>query len=305
MAEGYDMPQHLRPDYYAWLAEVQGNAGQHPPSSSDTPKTPSNVTSESTTTFLQLPLVDGRLPSRSTGSSGDCLPSADLWDIERETRNQSSSSSWHKERSSRLTASNFHSVARRKKQPDEKFLKQLFSTENDIGHLAPLVHGNMHEATAMDDYVAAMHRLGNRDLCAFQVGLCIHPEHNCLGASPDRMVYDPSATPSHGLLEVKCPISLYDHDLTPEEGATQADFFCSLIDGKPTLKMTHRYYTQVQGQLAVTGLEWCDFVVWSGPARLSVERIKFDRVFWEDSTLPALLDFFKVHAVPYWARGKA
>ena len=108
----YDMSQHLCPDYYAWLAEVQGNAGQHPPSSGDTPKTPSNVNSESTTTFLQLLLVDGRLASRSTGSSGDCLPSADLWDIERRTRDQSSSGSWHKERSSRLTASNFHSVVR-------------------------------------------------------------------------------------------------------------------------------------------------------------------------------------------------
>ena len=36
-------------------------------------------------------------------------------------------------------------------------------------------------------------------------GLVIHPEMPWLGASPDGLVYDPSATPPFGLVEIKCP----------------------------------------------------------------------------------------------------
>ena len=36
-------------------------------------------------------------------------------------------------------------------------------------------------------------------------GLVIHPEMPWLGASPDGLVYDPSATPPFGLVEIKFP----------------------------------------------------------------------------------------------------
>lgn len=33
--------------------------------------------------------------------------------------------------------------------------------------------------------------------------------------------------------------------------------------GTMKLKQTHSYYWQVQGQLLLTGIEWCDFVVFA------------------------------------------
>lgn len=36
--------------------------------------------------------------------------------------------------------------------------------------------------------------------------------------------------------------------------------FMKIQRGQAKLKETHKYYWQVQGQLAVTGLHWCDFV---------------------------------------------
>ena len=34
-------------------------------------------------------------------------------------------------------------------------------------------------------------------------------------------------------------------------------------DGQLSLKKSDNYYYQIQIQLAVTGLEWCDFFVWT------------------------------------------
>ena len=44
-------------------------------------------------------------------------------------------------------------------------------------------------------------------------------------------------------------------------------------------------------QLGVTGLTWCDFVIWAGPGRMSIERIDFDPVFWEETVLMPLIHF--------------
>lgn len=41
------------------------------------------------------------------------------------------------------------------------------------------------------------------------------------------------------------------------------------------LKPQHVYYSQIQGQLAITEGKWCDFVVFANKG-LSVERINFD-----------------------------
>ena len=66
---------------------------------------------------------------------------------------------------------------------------------------------------------------------------------------------------------------------------------CTLEEGKVILKSKHKYYIQVQGQIGVTGMQWCDFVMWCGPGQLSVERVKFDPVLWGDSLLSQLVSF--------------
>ncbi|CAG2215588.1 unnamed protein product [Mytilus edulis] len=43
------------------------------------------------------------------------------------------------------------------------------------------------------------------------------------------------------------------------------------------LKNHYAYYYQIQLQLAVTGLEWCDFVLWSSFGKPNVERIRRDQ----------------------------
>ena len=45
------------------------------------------------------------------------------------------------------------------------------------------------------------------------------------------------------------------------------------------LKPTHIYYSQIQGQMAITERSWCDFVIYTEKG-ISVERIPFDAEFW-------------------------
>ena len=93
-----------------------------------------------------------------------------------------------------------------------------------------------------------------------------------LAASPDRKVYWPERSPSFGLLEKKCP-----------QADQLANVTCLSNNGRNLkLKLSHDYYYQVQCQMAVTGLQWCDFVVYLGSGALHVETITFDSDFWHE-----------------------
>ncbi|KAK2140272.1 hypothetical protein LSH36_1413g00023 [Paralvinella palmiformis] len=84
-------------------------------------------------------------------------------------------------------------------------------------------------------------------------GLVISRWSPWLAVRPDRKVYDPSRYPVLGLLEIKCP---------QVSTVLDAKFLQRTSDGRLQLKRSHQYYTQVQAQLAITGLEWCNFYVW-------------------------------------------
>ena len=59
--------------------------------------------------------------------------------------------------------------------------------------------------------------------------------------------------------------------------------------GQLKLKRNHSYYYQVLTQLAVTGLEWCDFFVWCQSDHLK-ETIYFNAEIW--NTVKEKVDMF-------------
>ena len=60
-----------------------------------------------------------------------------------------------------------------------------------------------------------------------------------------------------GLLEIKCP---YKHRNTPPSEVQDPSFCLQCgIDSQLRLPQTHKYYSQVQGQLSVCDKEFCDF----------------------------------------------
>ena len=53
------------------------------------------------------------------------------------------------------------------------------------------------------------------------------------------------------------------------------------MNGMPFLKKSHKYYQQVQIQIALCEADFCDFVIWSSRGMI-VERILPDVEFWKD-----------------------
>ncbi|XP_058628359.1 uncharacterized protein LOC131538502 [Onychostoma macrolepis] len=95
-----------------------------------------------------------------------------------------------------------------------------------------------------------------------QCGIIIHPDAPHLAASPDAKVFNPRETPPFGLAEVKsCDV----------EEVSQVKHLIT-VQGQACLKKTHKYYYQVQGQLALSGLQWCDFIT-DTHTDFTVERI--------------------------------
>ena len=62
------------------------------------------------------------------------------------------------------------------------------------------------------------------------------------------------------------------------------------------LSRSHKYYQQVQGEMAVCHRSWCDFVVWA-KAGIFIECISFDELFWQNM-LSSLKEFFRGALLP-------
>jgi len=68
------------------------------------------------------------------------------------------------------------------------------------------------------------------------------------------------------------------------------------LNSDGNLKCSHKHYTQVQGQLAITDRHFCDFIVWT-PQGMTQERIIMDIHFWE-KVQRKLTSFFAKHLLP-------
>ena len=104
-------------------------------------------------------------------------------------------------------------------------------------------------------------------------GLVINPLYPHLGASPDGFTQCECC--GKGVLEIKCPFS--SKDLHPDAMKNMRGSFLT----SRGLNHGHKYFTQAQGQLAISNREFCDFVVWT-PKGLIIERIYQDFKFWEE-----------------------
>ena len=133
----------------------------------------------------------------------------------------------------------------------------------------------------------------------FKSGLVVYKKEPVLACSPDGKVIDTGCTKQFGLLEVKCPETKFL--VTPLEACSDLNFCCQNIDGKCKLKVTHPYYAQVQGQMGITGAEWCDFVVYTKKG-ISVQRIAFDRQYWHDLERKLLLYYYE-HFIDFVVAG--
>ncbi|KAM7289419.1 uncharacterized protein ISCGN_029548 [Ixodes scapularis] len=219
--------------------------------------------------------------------------------VTRSTIGQANNPRWHKERQGRITASVFSAVIKCVKP--EYLVKGILYPSPDASSEA-MRYGRTHEGTAVSAYASLMAAF-DTPVEIRETGLHIHPECSFIAASPDRIVRKDN---EEGLLEVKCPASKIG--LTPMEACKDKKFCCEVVDGVVRLKKTHAYFYQVQGQMAVTGHQWCDFVFWTNNTTVAnsthVETIAFDKKFVDGALLPGLIYFAKHALFPEVVTGR-
>ena len=184
--------------------------------------------------------------------------------FEKETQQQSDSTLWHRLRKSRLTASKIGSICKRRSD----FHKLCDQLKRNIRCTSAMKEGLLREPLAAAVYATIMDSHVN----VYSCGLVISPYTPWIAASPDRKVFCSDRTPPFGLLEIKCPQSQNLDNVSCLAANEDKSGY--------KLKTNHDYYYQVQCQLAVTGLDWCDFLVYLENGDLHLETINFDCEFW-------------------------
>jgi len=153
------------------------------------------------------------------------------------------------------TASNFDKIVTSKGEVSKSRVKYMYQlagesitgVKEDVYQNAIMARGSEMEAEARNLYELATGKQVQT------VGLCYH-DSKMYGCSPDGLIGD-------GLIEIKCP--------------TLAVHVEYLLNG--TLPVA--YFQQVQGQLLVTGKDWCDFVSYYPAMRLLIVRVERDNAF--------------------------
>ena len=156
-----------------------------------------------------------------------------------------------------------------------------------------VVYGREHEKDAIDSNVDYQVKRG----VAVEVrkcGLVVDPLLPWPAASPDAIVSDLTLIEcDQGCLEVKCPFSY--EKISISEACRTVAAFCLVMerDGNVCLLKSHAYFYQIQTQMHVTRLQWCDFVVWSPLHQPFVQWIKYDADFMKSAISTAEKFYFK------------
>ena len=195
---------------------------------------------------------------------------------------------------SNFSASKFQSITKRQRNHG--------SFAESIMHPKPfsskyVAHGIKYEPIALQEYQKFM--VNNKTpVTVLRSGFVVSKSCPVLGASPDARIIDKGCSICFGLGEVKCPYT--KSHVTPLEACSDPNFFMEKVnDSDCRPKRDHEYYTQVQGQMGVTGAQWCDFIVYTSKG-LYVERIPFDPAFWQNLRRE-LLNYYFTHFIQFAA----
>ena len=225
-----------------------------------------------------------------------CISPSRAIEIEACTRNQSLSNLWHNERKLRISASIMKTVCHRKSDTNVKtFITNKLSLKS-INSTA-IYYGRKNEDTAIECYIGQQKKRGI-DVTVRKCGLFVNPAIPWLAATPDSVV---EIGEDMGCLEVKCPFTCAKKSMAVV-AAEQSSFCLQDNNGILQLKRSHQYFYQVQTQLFVTHLPWCDFVLWAPHENIHLERIFYDQKFVETAVSKARAFYFDVFlpsVIPY------
>lgn len=219
------------------------------------------------------------LPSSQVTLQGLNVTALEAVQLEEATRSQSSSSLWHDERKKRVTASKVYEISQWKRCM-ENHADKYVNSSSSLSASNPvlqrkLTHGTMYEPVAWEKYKLCMQ---DESVEVYPCGLVVDPNNSWLGCSPDARLV---AGGLFGIGESKCP-EQYKHNDIFDTAKTSDNFMLCVSEGERLeVRKTHAAYYQVQCQLALSGAQFCDLVVYTFQS-LAVIRITFDKNFWQN-----------------------
>ncbi|XP_069125296.1 uncharacterized protein [Argopecten irradians] len=222
--------------------------------------------------------------------------------IEQSTRGQRSCQMWIDLHKGRITSSIFGKVLKAGNNPNSLIKQIIEGSDLSKYHSPPAAvkWGQDHESSARREYVTLRSILGD-EVDVRDTGLTLCKTHSFLGASSDGMILEQG---DEGILEIKCPYSLKGQPINLMEvqdivNLNDPSFCLTQGSNGPELRKDHEYYAQVQGEMGIIGLPWCDFVVWTGAEcnNIFVERVQFD-VEFTTTMMPKLVAFYVEKIVP-------
>ena len=181
--------------------------------------------------------------------------------------------------------------------PSQSLVKSICYPESFCFTSQQTTWGCKHEKSAQDLYLKTQ-KPKHTNLAVQVSGLVINPLWPFIGASPDGLLSCTCC--GGGTLEIKCPFCHRGEDVAV--AASKDRKFClqPSSDGSLRLDRSHAYYYQVQTQLFVSDVEYCDFCVctFSGDETgVHIERISKDIDLWNDCVIKAQT-FFKTCILP-------
>ncbi len=164
--------------------------------------------------------------------------------------------------------------------PDPLLKTLLYS---NLDKIEAIQHGRTNEAIVALKYhdLVRPETLGEPGIF-----ICAEPKFAYLGASPDRIAK--FTTGEVKLVEIKCFSQKFTTDISTVKELAKirgSQFCCSLTENDTLeVKPNSNYFYQMQGQMAITGIHKCDFVL-SFKDDIQVLAVEFDKCFWEKMKL--------------------
>ena len=228
--------------------------------------------------------------------------------VESVTTAQSSCLLWHQQRAGRITASVAHPVLHSDVSKfSQSLVKRICSTEVKVLNTPAIKWGRSNESVAINIYTSLITGTPLPPGLTFPNNICMlaPPSHvNCsvqragfrisvempfIGASADGYVV--CDCHGKGVIEAKCPYT--DRNTSLSDLLTKDDF---ILDSSYAVRQNHQYSIQMQLQMYVCNVAYCDLVVWQ-PESILIVRVYRDAEF-VTTLLPKLRDVWVRHIVP-------
>lgn len=214
--------------------------------------------------------------------------------VENETRTQSSCELWKLLRIGRVTASVLKNVLTTKiDKPSLSLLKTICYPDESYFSTQATRYGKKMEKTALNQLICFLEK-SHKEAKVIDSGLILHKDYPEMAASPDAILL--CSCCGKIPIEIKCPFTFKDEDNVILRLTKCKPGYLEKSGDSYKIVENHKYYAQVQMQIALTEARYGYFYIWTKNENLLIP-VEKNESFWQEAKSKAIL-FFKAVIIP-------